>query len=197
MRTWLMAIALMLVASPALAQAEARPELRAERAMRGPMLGQIENALRLRSQLELSETQVRQLDELRREQLDRQAAREETRRDLMSRMRAGMLERGEADRTLFEQREAMRAETDRVGSRFDEILTEDQRARLRERRVAVARGWMEGRRREMRAPRMWAPSPRARVMPPRGMRAPRAVPAPRAPRFFDRRYPGAWWRERE
>jgi hypothetical protein len=176
MRTWMLALVPVLVAAPASGQAERQaPQARAVASeMRAPVLEQVEHALRLRGELNLAESQVERLDALRREILNRQTDQAEEGRELMSRMRAGLVEREEAVRLRTEARETRRAEANSLREQFDAILSDEQRQQLREERVAAVRGRRMSQRVAPVPPRLRAMPvpPRARVMPPRARLAP-------------------------
>lgn len=224
MRKWMLALVPLLVAAPASGQTERQapqPARAVAREMRAPVLGQVEHSLRLREKLNLAESQVERLDALRREILTRQTDQAEAGRELMSRMRAGLVEREEAVRLRTEARETRRAEAYSLREQFDAILSDEQRQQLREERVAAVRGRGMSQRMAPVQPRLRAMPvpPRARLMPPRARMAPMPPPgsmrrrgdawgwqgnrfeAPRLRRYFEYG-PGRsdirpWWRQRD
>lgn len=190
MRTWMLALVPVLVAAPVSGQAERQAPQQARavaREMRAPVLGQVEHALRLREALNLAESQVERLDALRREILTRQTDQAEAGRELMSRMRAGLVEREEAVQLRTEARETRRAEANSLREQFDTILSDEQRQQLREERVAAVRGRRMSQRVAPIPPRL-----RAMPVPPRARVMPRARMAPMPPPGSMRRRGDAW-----
>ena len=92
--------------------------------------GSIENILRRKDELKLSDQQTAQLETIRREAVARRQAEARTLIDLDSRQAAGLLERSEyrdeLDRIDVERRTADRT----VRNRLEQILTEEQRSQL-------------------------------------------------------------------
>lgn len=133
-----------------------------------PALNAAERALYERERLELSEEQIERLDALRRNELERLAARDREMRELSSRIRAGVIDEDDDEVERFRDREDAEDDADEAAyEEVESILTEDQRDELSE-----LRG-------------VWSRAPRAGVMPRRPLRA------PRPPRADD----GTRWRE--
>jgi Spy/CpxP family protein refolding chaperone len=126
-------VVLLLTSSAAAAHAQDpdRPRrvepVRAEVALRGFWPGGVERVMRLRDELKLSEAQIGQLEEIRKQQVQR--AQELM--DLRSRAAAGQIDE-EAARAQIEER-VMRKQAEELRSRVDNILTQEQRDLLRER----------------------------------------------------------------
>lgn len=131
-------------------------------APRGPG---IEMILRQREQLELTDNQVKELDQLRQEAVQRRTAHQSVVAELRSKVRAGEMEVSE----FREQVQAMRDGAEEVRNQQDEkvqsVLTDDQKAKLDE--------WA-GQARAFRAGRMSAQRGGARA--PRGQRSFRGGP---------------------
>lgn len=140
MRTMTILCAAVLVALPGegVAQRRAGPPNRMER---GALAG-IERALRDRERLSLSADQVRQLEELRAAEVEREGRRSGAMRDLLSRARAGLVERDSLRASMNADRAALQEERAQMRERFDGILSEEQRGELREglRADAMRRG---------------------------------------------------------
>lgn len=102
----------------------------------------VEQALRLRTALELTDAQVTSLDQLRRESLARHKDRVTRVMDLRSDLRAGEITSGQLRDALEEGREAMEEAAEQTRTRLEEILTEEQMDELRDSRGP---GWGEGR----------------------------------------------------
>ena len=130
------AVVLLLVAittAAAQAQDPERPRaLRPLAAEVGPGVfwsGGVERVMRLRDELELTEAQLNQLEEIRKQQVQRA----QDMMDLRSRMAAGQIA-DEAARAQLEERNAeFRKNGEEIHSRIDAILTQEQRNLLTER----------------------------------------------------------------
>src|SRR5690606_9714910 len=139
-------VALLLVAAPLAGQERRRvvaprgdnPELRVHVAgsPRSAELSTVERVLRERERLELTEQQVSQLEELRRQALERWIANTLEQEEIQSRLRAGYDEDAAGER-LGALADARRADAEETRERIDEILTEQQRETLRRRSRAV------------------------------------------------------------
>lgn len=108
----------------------------------------VENLLRMRKRLELTDGQLSQLEELRVAALERRKTRMAEMMDLQSRRRAGDLEREEWRDVMAERREANRMQGARQREQITAILTDEQRDRitsLRSRRAGSRRGARAGR----------------------------------------------------
>lgn len=113
------------------------PDLTAQRGRRGPgiradrgRVAGVERVLRLREQLELSEAQIEELDAIRREGVQRQAAQQAERAELESRLRAGQIERVELRDPTEARRESRIEEAAAQTERVDVVLTDAQRESL-------------------------------------------------------------------
>ncbi len=89
----------------------------------------VEGIMRMRDELKLSDTQLRQLEELRRQRVQR----EQDMIELRSRMEAGEFDREAMRSQMDDQRERARKDADAMRNRIDEILTREQRDRLEDR----------------------------------------------------------------
>ncbi len=124
----------------------------AQRNQRGAREGMrragVEDLLRMRERLELTDEQSAQLEELRVAALERRKARVVDMMDLQSRRRAGDLEREEWRDSMAERREANRTRSAQQREQITAILTVEQRDQigsLRSRRAATRRGARAGR----------------------------------------------------
>jgi hypothetical protein len=99
-----------------------------------PALDMAERALHEREDLELTDDQVSRLDALRQEELERLATSEREMRDWTSRMRAGMLDEDSLRARMRQHRDAAEDAEDQARDRLEDILTEDQRDELQEKR---------------------------------------------------------------
>lgn len=99
----------------------------------------IEEALRLRQELELSSEQVSRLETLRRERVEAQGARTRELLDLRSRLRAGDITGDEFQRQMQTGREALRARAAERANPVAEILTDAQRQKAGELRRDMMR----------------------------------------------------------
>ena len=118
----------------------------------------VEAILRMSERLELTEDQIAQLDEVRRESVARQAEQGARMAELRSRLAAGQARRSELMEAMEEHEDANRAFAEERQEYVDSVLTEAQRAELEElrprRRQIRARGrWMPQRGRAFRGPR--------------------------------------------
>ena len=108
----------------------------------------VENVLRMRERLELTDEQLTQLEELRVAALERRKTRMVEMMDLQSRRRAGDLEREEWRDVMAERRETNRTQGARQREQITAILTDEQRDRitsLRQQRAGTRRGARAGR----------------------------------------------------
>ena len=137
------AIAVVLPLSAANAQ---RGQTGIREGMRG---AEVEDLLRMRERLELTDEQLRQLEELRVAALERRKTRMAEMMDLQSRRRAGDLEQEERRDLMTERREGYREAARQQRERVAAILTDDQRERLATFRAQRASG-----RRSIRGARM-------------------------------------------
>ena len=116
----------------------------AQRGQRGPREGMgragVENVLRMRERLELTDEQLTQLEELRVAALERRKTRVAEMMDLQSRRRAGDLEREERRDLRTERREGYLEAARQQRERISAILTDDQRERLATFRAQRASG---------------------------------------------------------
>lgn len=92
----------------------------------------VEEALRLRTTLQLTEQQITRLETLRRERVEAQAARMRDLMDLRSRLRAGTISREEFRNEVAARRDAQRARLAERGNPVADILTDRQRQQLTE-----------------------------------------------------------------
>ena len=108
----------------------------------------VENVLRMRERLELTDEQLTQLEELRVTALERRKTRMAEMMDLQSRRRSGDLEREEWRDVMAERRETNRTQGVQQREQITAILTDEQRdgiTSLRSRRVGSRRGARAGR----------------------------------------------------
>ena len=130
--------------------------LQAELALRGSWPGGVERVMRLRDELKLTEAQIGQLEEIRRQQVQRS----QELMDLRSRLAAGQIDE-EVARAQIEERSALlREKAEQLRSRVDSILTQEQRDLLRERTPAFRSGLLPAKRVRLRGrlePRELAP----------------------------------------
>ena len=117
----------------------------------------VEAALRMREQLKLTDSQVTQLEALRKELVTQRQNQAREMIDMQSRAAAGLIEREEMRKQMQSRGESMRSAMEQRGERMERILTDAQREQL-------ARARANGRRAELR----------------------RAGRAPGAPRAFER-----------
>ncbi len=124
----------------------------AQRKPTGPREGMrragVENLLRMRERLELTDEQLTQLEELRVAALELRKTRMAEMMDLQSRRRAGDLEREEWRDVMAERREANRTQSAQQREQITAILTDEQRDRitsLRPQLAAARRGARAGR----------------------------------------------------
>jgi Spy/CpxP family protein refolding chaperone len=122
-------LAAMLMVAPLDAQAQ-----RGQMGRRGPgfeMRGQgVENIMRLRDRLELSESQIEQLDQIRREAVQRRTAHQAEMEELRSQARAGQIEPEALREVVQARQEAAQAVRDQQQERVDAILTDAQKEEL-------------------------------------------------------------------
>jgi hypothetical protein len=97
-------------------------------ALRGSGPGGVERVMRLRNELRLNEAQIGQLEEIRRQQLQRS----QELLDLRSRLAAGQIDEEVARSQIEERNTALRKNAEELRSRVDGILTQEQRDLLRE-----------------------------------------------------------------
>lgn len=104
----------------------------------GVGMASVEAVLRQRDELELTDQQVAQLEAIRKEEVMRRQNESREQIDLESRFQAGMLDR-DAWRDEMEKRSDARTTAARsVRDRIENILTEEQRDQLEERRFRRA-----------------------------------------------------------
>ena len=122
---------------------------RAQRGTRGGMRSAgVENLLRIRERLELSDEQIAQLQEIRGSALEQRKARAVELLDVQSRWGAGELERDEWRELMAERRETNREQSAQHREQISAILTDEQRERvasLRPQRAGSRRGVRGGR----------------------------------------------------
>ncbi|HEY8509831.1 MAG TPA: Spy/CpxP family protein refolding chaperone [Steroidobacteraceae bacterium] len=126
----ILAVLVLGMAGTSLAQqpdSAARPRMRMR--MQAPPVN-VEHALRMREQLKLSDSQVSQLERMRREIVTQRqnVAREMI--DLRSRIRAGTIDREAARKQMESQREQMRRQAEQRREQLEKILTAEQREQL-------------------------------------------------------------------
>ncbi len=129
---------------------------------RGPAAGVpgegVELVMRLRDRLDLTEIQLEQLEEIRRQSVARRSAARAEMQDLHSRMRAGELEGGVMPDLMAERREQVEATVEEHRELLSQILTAEQQEQLEElrregrslRRGSPSRGSMGPRGRALR-----------------------------------------------
>lgn len=139
----------------------------AQRTQRGGHADMAATALRLADELELSDGQRSSLESLRLEMLEERQARVSTLMALRSDIAAGTREREAMRAEMRDAREMQREKRDSWRTRFQEILTDEQKETLKElrpeqrRRPAVGRRGNAGRRgaamrrRDARGSRAW------------------------------------------
>lgn len=121
-------------------------------ALRG---GGVELILRQREQLELTDAQVRSLEQIRQEAVQRRTDHQAQAADLASRMRAGQVEVAEFRAQAQARREAAAEFQKQQRERVEAVLTDDQREKLQG-WGARARAFQMGRQSAMRG-RVMAP----------------------------------------
>ena len=129
------ALAAVLIASatPVVAQ-EPGP---APRRPAGPV--NVETALRMREQLKLTDSQVAQLEALRKELVTQRQNQAREMIDMQSRAAAGLIEREEMRKQMESRRESMRGAMEQRRDRMERILTDAQREQLARARGNVRR----------------------------------------------------------
>ena len=134
----------------------------------------VEGIMRARERLELSEDQVSQLDEIRRESVQRRTGEMAQLQELRSRLDAGQIRRSEVMAFMEDRREERQALAEQQRERVEAVLTEAQLETLQEMRRARRsdRGFGPGGRRGMDGPGL---APRGRAEP-RGPEGPRRGP---------------------
>ncbi len=188
--TWLKHGALLSIALAAATSAEPLQAQRWEARGRGAD-GSVEQALRLRDTLQLTDDQVAQLQALRQEAVaDRQAAMD-NRIDAQSRFRAGDLTRDEFREEAAARHEEARSGAEARQERFSGILTEEQGEQLATARRRAFRMGRHGGRPgggEGRGYRGWGPAgPGRGYGPGRGWRGSDRWMGPGGPPFRGRR----------
>ena len=141
---------------------------------RGGMAG-VEQVMRMRERLGLTEDQIRSLEELRNEAVQRRNAHQATMQELRSKVMAGEADRGQLRELARAHREQASVLQRQQRERIEQVLTEAQRDTLRQ-VVARARAFRMGRESAMRGQGMRG----GRGMRP-GMRGGRGGPAFRGP----------------
>ena len=123
--------ALLLVLSAGLAQAPMLSAQGAPLGGRGPQRPRpgmgIERIMRMRDALELTDDQVRRLDELRREVLERRMERRGQIAELRSEVAAGLIEREEVREQVISLRDGMRETAEQRREQVMAILTDEQK----------------------------------------------------------------------
>lgn len=134
----------------------------------------VEGIMRARDRLELSEDQLSQLDEIRRESVQRRTAEMAQLQELRSQLDAGQIRRSEVMAFMEDRREERQALAERQRERVEAVLTEAQLETLQDMRRArrAGVGGRPGGRRDMDGPG-FAPRRRAE---PRGAERPRRGP---------------------
>jgi Spy/CpxP family protein refolding chaperone len=132
-----LAAVLLVSATPAVAQ-DPGP---APRRPAGPV--NVEAVIRMREQLKLTDSQVAQLETLRKELVTQRQNQAREMIDLQSRAAAGLIEREEMRKQMESRHESMRSALEQRRDRMERILTDAQREQM-----ARARGNM--RRAELR-----------------------------------------------
>jgi Spy/CpxP family protein refolding chaperone len=126
---------------------------RGQRGRRGPadvMRGQgVEAIMRLREQLELNESQIQELDQIRQEAVQRRTAHQAEMEELHSQVRAGQLERAALRQAVEARQEVAQAIREQQQERIEAILSDTQKAELEDMR-GRARAFERGRRVGMR-----------------------------------------------
>lgn len=147
-------VAALVALAPWQAEAQVGP-----RGQRGMMAGQrgasVEAILRQKEQLGLTDAQVRSLDQIRQEGVQRRTAHQAQVAELMSKTRAGQVEAAEFRAQAQARREAAAEFQKEQRERVEGILTEAQKQKLRE-WGNQARAFQMGRQSAMRG-RMMAP----------------------------------------
>jgi Spy/CpxP family protein refolding chaperone len=165
-------VATVMTLTPLSADAQRGP--RGQRGFGPGIQGQgVEVIMRLRERLELSEDQIRQLDQIREEAVRRRNAHRAEMEELTSRVRAGQMEAAELRDLARQRREAAKGIRDADRERVEAILTEDQRASLETLR-GQARAFQRGRQSTMRGRGFRGPDGAWR----RGTGTPRRAPRP-------------------
>jgi Spy/CpxP family protein refolding chaperone len=141
-------VATVMTLTPLSADAQRGP--RGQRSFAPVIRGQgVEVIMRLRERLELSEEQIRQLDLIRQEAVQRRTAHQAEMEELRSRVRAGQMEATELRDLMQQRQEAAQGIRDAERERVEAILTEDQQATLETLR-GQARAFQRGRQSAMR-----------------------------------------------
>ncbi len=182
----LLAAAVALAPMPANAQA-APP---APRDLVAPWVGPgVELVLRQRERLELTEDQVRQLDQIRQEVVARRTAHQTELAGLRSEVRAGQTVAAELRERVQAQRQAAQESRTQERERVEAILTDAQKQQLQT-WGAAARGFAAGRRTAVRGAPGWGPCVRPGLRPAVGMRGRVRPWVSGAPAWGLRRDPG-------
>jgi Spy/CpxP family protein refolding chaperone len=106
----------------------------------------VEAALRMREQLKLNESQVSQLESLRKQAVEQRQNEAREMIDLSSRIEAGLLDRDAARKQMESRREAIKGVMEQRRAQLEKILTPEQREEF-------LRMQKQGRGKHMRAPR--------------------------------------------
>ena len=129
------AVLMVLVATPLFAQERERDRDRERTEMRARVPGRgfgggVEAALRNKESLKLTDTQVNQLEALRKEIVAQRQNEAREMIDLQSRIAAGQLERDEVRKQMESRRETMRSTMEQRRERMEKILTAEQREQI-------------------------------------------------------------------
>ena len=112
----------------------------------------VEAIMQMRDRLELTEGQIAELEEIRRETVARRSAEMAEMAEMRSRLRAGEIRRSELMAFMEDRRDANAGVAEEQRARVDAVLSEEQLAAVQEMRTR-ARGDMRGRQGVRRGPR--------------------------------------------
>ena len=130
------------------------------RAQRGVIASEggpgVEMILRQRERLELTEDQVKRLDQIRQELVAQRTAHQAEMAELSSKVRAGQMEASALREQVQARQEAAQQIRTQNRERVDAILTDAQKDQLQS-WGDVARGFRMGQRSAMRGARRWGP----------------------------------------
>jgi hypothetical protein len=114
--------------------------------------GGVEAIMQMRDRLELTEGQIAELEEIRRETVARRSAEMADMAEMRSRLRAGEIRRSELMAFMEDRRDANAGVADEHRARVDAVLSEEQLAAVQEMRTR-ARDGVRGRQGVRRGPR--------------------------------------------
>jgi Spy/CpxP family protein refolding chaperone len=144
-------LAAMMAVAPLHLQAQRGPRMGREPAA-GPRGAGVEMILRQREQLQLTESQVNQLDQIREQAVQRRNAHQDEMTELRSKVMAGEMKPEELRQAMQARRDSAAAIATQQRERVEAVLTDAQKQKVDEWR-AQARGFRMGRMSAMRGGR--------------------------------------------